>query len=125
MNCTHCNTEMEREERSRGLPFSAERHSQDEMRRRENLQQRVVEAGRRAQEESRRADQAQQRAREMEGICVRMSIQLQTQGKVILDLLTLALPLFSQKLPQESIWRLCHRQDGVHVFEQAITHVQG
>ena len=82
MNCTHCNTEMEREERSRGLPFSAERHSQDEMRRRENLhvQQRVVEAGRRAQEESRRADQAQQRAREMEGICVRMSIQLQVIG---------------------------------------------
>ena len=38
-NCTHCNTEMEREKRSRGLPFSAERHSQDEMRRRENLQQ--------------------------------------------------------------------------------------
>ena len=80
MNCTHCNTEMEREERSRGLPFSAERHSQYEMRRRENLQQRVVEAERRAQEESRRADQAQQRAREMEGICVRMSIQLQVIG---------------------------------------------
>ena len=80
MNCTHCNTKMEREERSRGLPFSAERHSQDEMRRRENLQQRVVEAERRAQEESRRADQAQQRAREIEGICVRMSIQLQIIG---------------------------------------------
>ena len=42
---THYNTEMEREERSRGV-------------------QRVVEAERRAQEESRRADQAQQRARE-------------------------------------------------------------
>ena len=64
---THYNTEMEREERSRELPFRAERQSQEEMRRREELQQRVVEAERRAQEESRRADQAQQRAREMEG----------------------------------------------------------
>ena len=64
---THYNTEIEREERSRGLPFRAERQSQEEMRRREELQQRVVEAERRAQEESRRADQAQQRAREMEG----------------------------------------------------------
>ena len=64
---THYNTEMEREDRSRGLPFRAERQSQEEMRRREELQQRVVEAERRAQEESRRADQAQQRAREMEG----------------------------------------------------------
>ena len=64
---THYNTEMEREERSRGLPFRAERQSQEEMRRREELQQRVVEAEHRAQEESRRADQAQQRAREMEG----------------------------------------------------------
>ena len=64
---THYNTEMEREERSLGLPFRAERQSQEEMRRREELQQRVVEAERRAQEESRRADQAQQRAREMEG----------------------------------------------------------
>ena len=64
---THYNTEMEREERSRGLLFRAERQSQEEMRRREELQQRVVEAERRAQEESRRADQAQQRAREMEG----------------------------------------------------------
>ena len=64
---THYNTEMEREERSRGLPFRAERQSQEEMRRREELQQRVVEAERRAQEESRKADQAQQRAREMEG----------------------------------------------------------
>ena len=64
---THYNTEMEREERSRRLPFRAERQSQEEMRRREELQQRVVEAERRAQEESRRADQAQQRAREMEG----------------------------------------------------------
>ena len=62
---THYNTEMEREERSQGLPFRAERQSQEEMR--EELQQRVVEAERRAQEESRRADQAQQRAREMEG----------------------------------------------------------
>ena len=42
---THYDTEIEREERSRGV-------------------QRVVEAERRAQEESRRADQAQQRARE-------------------------------------------------------------
>ena len=64
---THYNTEIEREERSRGLPFRAERQSQEEMRRREELQQRVVEAERRAQEESRRADRAQQRAREMEG----------------------------------------------------------
>ena len=64
---THYNTEIGREERSRGLPFRAERQSQEEMRRREELQQRVVEAERRAQEESRRADQAQQRAREMEG----------------------------------------------------------
>ena len=64
---THYNTEMEREERSRVLPFRAERQSQEEMRRREELQQRVVEAERRAQEESRRADRAQQRAREMEG----------------------------------------------------------
>ena len=64
---THYNTEIEREERSRELPFRAERQSQEEMRRREELQQRVVEAERRAQEESRRADQAQQRAREMEG----------------------------------------------------------
>ena len=63
---THYNTEMEREERSRELPFRAERQSQEEMRRREELQQRVVEAERRAQEESRRADQAQQRATEME-----------------------------------------------------------
>ena len=59
-------TEIEREERSRELPFQAEQQSQEEMRRREELQQRVVEAERRAQEESRRADQAQQRAREME-----------------------------------------------------------
>ena len=65
--CTHYNAEIEREERSRGLPFRAERQSQEEMRRREELQQRVVEAERRAQEESRRADQAQQRATEMEG----------------------------------------------------------
>ena len=64
---THYNTEIEREERSRGLPFRAERQSQEEIRRREELQQRVVEAERRAQEESRRADRAQQRAREMEG----------------------------------------------------------
>ena len=64
VNCTHCNTEMEREERSRGLPFSAERHSQDEMRRRENLQQRVVEAERRAQEESRRAGEQTKLSRE-------------------------------------------------------------
>ena len=64
---TYYNTEMEREERSRGLPIRAERQSQEEMRRREELQQRVVEAERRAQEESRRADQAQQRATEMEG----------------------------------------------------------
>ena len=64
---THYNTEIEREERSRELPFRAERQSQEEMRRREELQQRVVEAERRAQEESRRANQAQQRAREMEG----------------------------------------------------------
>ena len=64
---THYNAEIEREERSRGLPFRAERQSQEEMRRREELQQRVVEAERRAQEESRRADQAQQRATEMEG----------------------------------------------------------
>ena len=64
---THYNAEIEREERSRGLPFRAERQSQEEMRRREELQQRVVEAERRAQEESRRADQAQQRVREMEG----------------------------------------------------------
>ena len=65
--CTHYNTEIEREERSRGLPFRAERQSQEETRRREELQQRVVEAERRAQEESRRADQAQQRATEMDG----------------------------------------------------------
>ena len=64
---TYCNIEMEREERSRELPFRAERQSQEEKRRREELQQRVVEAERRAQEESRRADRAQQRAREMEG----------------------------------------------------------
>ena len=64
---THYNTEIGREERSRELPFRAERQSQEEMRRREELQQRVVEAERRAQEESRRADQAQQRVREMEG----------------------------------------------------------
>ena len=64
---THYNAEIEREERSRELPFRAERQSQEEMRRREELQQRVVEAERRAQEESRRADQAQQRATEMEG----------------------------------------------------------
>ena len=63
----HYNAEMEREERSRELPFRAERQSQEEMRRREELQERVVEAERRAQEESRRADQAQQRATEMEG----------------------------------------------------------
>ena len=64
---TYYNTEIEREERSRGLPFRAELQSLEEMRRREELQQRVVEAERRAQEESRRADRAQQRAREMEG----------------------------------------------------------
>ena len=63
----HYNTEIEREEISRGLPFRAERQSQEEMRSREELQQRVVEAERRAQEESRRVDRAQQRAREMEG----------------------------------------------------------
>ena len=73
---THYNTEMEREERSRGLPFRAERQSQEEMRRREELQQRVVEAERRAQEESRRADQAQQRARELEGRAT------ETEGRV-------------------------------------------
>ena len=64
---THYNTEIGREERSRELPFRAERQSQEEMRRREELQQRVVEAERRAQDESRRADQAQQRATEKEG----------------------------------------------------------
>ena len=64
---THYNTEIEREEKSRELPFRAEQQSQEEMRRREELQQRVVEAERRAQEESRKADRAQQRAREMEG----------------------------------------------------------
>ena len=46
---THYNTEMEGEERSRGLPFRAERQCQEEMRRREELQQKVVEAERRAQ----------------------------------------------------------------------------
>ena len=69
---THYNTEIEREERSRELPFRAERQSQEEMRRREELQQRVVEAERRAQEESRRADQAQQRATEMDGRATEM-----------------------------------------------------
>ena len=64
---THINTVIEREEKSRGLPFEAERQSPDEMRRREELQQRVVEAECRAQEESRRADRAQQGVREMEG----------------------------------------------------------
>ena len=81
---THYNTEMEREERSRGLPFRAERQSQEEMRRREELQQRVVEAERRAQEESRRADQAQQRAREMEGRAREMEgrVREEMEGRV-------------------------------------------
>ena len=79
--CTHCITE--RGERSRGLPFRAERQSQEEMRRREELQQRVVEAERRAQEESRRADQAQQRAREMEGRVTEMERRVrETEGRV-------------------------------------------
>ena len=64
---THYNTEIEREERSRGLPFRAEQQSQEVMQRKEELQQRVVKVERWAQEETRRADQAQQRVREMEG----------------------------------------------------------
>ena len=80
---THYNTEMERDERSRGLPFRAERQSQEEMRRREELQQRVVEAERRAQEESRRADQAQQRVRQLEGRVREMEGRVrETEGRV-------------------------------------------
>ena len=78
---THYNAEIEREERSRELPFRAERLSQEEMRRREELQRRVVEAERRAQEESRRADQAQQRATEMEGRATEMEGRVREESE--------------------------------------------